>query len=60
MRTDPGWADYYRGEIVGDRIFMRRRGHRKGLGDAYVRNFVELVSEPPANSSCRSAKSRSC
>lgn len=45
MRTDPAWADYYSGEIAEDRIYMRRRGHRKGLGDAYVRNFVELVSE---------------
>ncbi|MGC4806564.1 3-oxoacyl-ACP synthase III family protein [Micromonospora sp. DT233] len=45
MRTEPGWADYYSGDIEDDRIVMRRRGHRKGLGDAYLRNFVELTND---------------
>jgi 3-oxoacyl-[acyl-carrier-protein] synthase-3 len=36
MRTDPDWADYYSGEISDDRVVMRRRGHRKGLAEAYV------------------------
>ncbi|MFF5175200.1 3-oxoacyl-ACP synthase III family protein [Micromonospora sp. NPDC000089] len=45
MRTDPEWADYYSGDIEDDRIVMRRRGHRRGLGDAYLRNFVELAND---------------
>jgi 3-oxoacyl-[acyl-carrier-protein] synthase-3 len=43
MRTDPSWADYYAGEIWDDRVLMRRRGHRRGLADAYVENFTTLV-----------------
>ncbi|WP_320068834.1 3-oxoacyl-ACP synthase III family protein [Micromonospora sp. RTGN7] len=45
MRTDPSWADYYSGDIEDDRVRMRRRGHRKGLSDAYLRNFVELTND---------------
>jgi 3-oxoacyl-[acyl-carrier-protein] synthase-3 len=45
MRTEPQWADYYSGDIEDDRILMRRRGHRRGLGDAYLRNFVELTND---------------
>jgi 3-oxoacyl-[acyl-carrier-protein] synthase-3 len=45
MRTDPGWADYYSGDIEDDRVVMRRRGHRSGLADAYVANFTELVND---------------
>lgn len=45
MRTEPEWADYFSGDIEDDRIVMRRRGHRRGLGDAYLRNFVELTND---------------
>jgi 3-oxoacyl-[acyl-carrier-protein] synthase III len=45
MRTDPAWAHYYSGDIEDDRVVMRRRGHRSGLGDAYLRNFVELTND---------------
>ncbi|WP_030491114.1 3-oxoacyl-ACP synthase III family protein [Micromonospora chokoriensis] len=45
MRTEPEWADYYSGDIEDDRVVMRRRGHRRGLGDAYLRNFVELTND---------------
>jgi 3-oxoacyl-[acyl-carrier-protein] synthase-3 len=45
MRTDPSWADYYSGDIEDDRVVMRRRGHRAGLGDAYLENFVALTND---------------
>ncbi|MCZ7460689.1 3-oxoacyl-ACP synthase III family protein [Streptomyces sp. WMMC940] len=45
MRTDGSWADYYAGELTGDRVVLRRGGHRKGLGEAYVRQFTSLVDE---------------
>lgn len=44
MRTDPGWSDYYSGEYVEFGAVVRRRGRRKGLREAYVRTFAELVS----------------
>jgi len=45
MRTDPAWADYYQGEHDEFQVFMRRRGRRKGLGDAYLANFTDLVEQ---------------
>ncbi|WP_306213843.1 3-oxoacyl-ACP synthase III family protein [Actinoplanes sp. RD1] len=45
VRTDPAWADYYSGDIEDDRVVMRRRGHRSGLGDAYLSNFVALTGQ---------------
>jgi 3-oxoacyl-[acyl-carrier-protein] synthase-3 len=45
MRTDPDWADYYSGEIWDNRVIMRRRGHRRGLAEAYITNFTALVND---------------
>ncbi|MDT9692487.1 3-oxoacyl-[acyl-carrier-protein] synthase III C-terminal domain-containing protein [Streptomyces sp. P9(2023)] len=45
MRTDGGWADYYHGELTGDRVRIRRAAHRRGLADTYVRQFTGLVHE---------------
>ncbi|MFJ7626107.1 3-oxoacyl-ACP synthase III family protein [Streptomyces sp. NPDC097595] len=45
MRTDPGWADYYRGEWREGRVVIRRGPLRRGLGAAYVENFTRLVDE---------------
>ncbi|MGV9315092.1 3-oxoacyl-ACP synthase III family protein [Streptomyces sp. NPDC003691] len=45
MRTDPSWCDYYTGVREGDRIVVRRRGRRDGLGDAYLENFAALTAE---------------
>ena len=45
MRTDPTWCDYYSGEYEEQRAVVRRRGRRKGLGDAYAQNFAALVEE---------------
>ncbi|MEV4947162.1 3-oxoacyl-[acyl-carrier-protein] synthase III C-terminal domain-containing protein [Streptomyces sp. NPDC053755] len=45
MRTDPSWADYYSGDLEDDRILMRRRGRRQGLGDAYLENFPARVGD---------------
>lgn len=45
MRTDPTWCDYYSGEYDEYRAVVRRRGRRKGLGDAYAQNFAALVDE---------------
>ncbi|MFF5974549.1 3-oxoacyl-ACP synthase III family protein [Streptomyces sp. NPDC012769] len=45
MRTDPSWADYYSGDIEDDRVLMRRRGRRQGLGDAYLENFPARVDD---------------
>ncbi|MFF9147945.1 3-oxoacyl-ACP synthase III family protein [Streptomyces sp. NPDC014861] len=44
-RTDPSWADYYSGDIEDDRVLMRRRGRRQGLGDAYLENFPARVDD---------------
>ncbi|MER8036467.1 3-oxoacyl-ACP synthase III family protein [Streptomyces hydrogenans] len=44
-RTDPSWADYYSGDVEDDRVLMRRRGRRQGLGDAYLENFPARVDE---------------
>ncbi|MBO1413479.1 3-oxoacyl-ACP synthase III family protein [Streptomyces sp. FH025] len=43
MRTDGSWADYYRGEHRPDGVVIRQEPHRRGLADAYVRNFRHLV-----------------
>ncbi|MFJ5829528.1 3-oxoacyl-ACP synthase III family protein [Streptomyces sp. NPDC093089] len=45
MRTDPSWADYYTGKHEGDRVVIRRKGDRDGLGEAYMENFVGLTTE---------------
>ncbi|MEV7282396.1 ketoacyl-ACP synthase III family protein [Streptomyces sp. NPDC093111] len=45
MRTDPSWADYYSGDVEDDRVLMRRRGRRQGLGDAYLENFPARVDD---------------
>jgi 3-oxoacyl-[acyl-carrier-protein] synthase-3 len=45
MRTDPSWADYYQGEHDDYQVFMRRRGRRQGLADAYLENFPALVDQ---------------
>ncbi|MFI5689742.1 3-oxoacyl-ACP synthase III family protein [Streptomyces sp. NPDC051636] len=45
MRTDPSWADYYTGTHEGDRVVVRRKGVRDGLGEAYSENFVALTAE---------------
>ncbi|WP_309235445.1 3-oxoacyl-[acyl-carrier-protein] synthase III C-terminal domain-containing protein [Streptomyces sp. TRM64462] len=45
MRTDPVWADYYKGEIRQDRVVIRRDGHRPGLATAYVDNFTALIDD---------------
>ncbi|GAA3181916.1 MULTISPECIES: 3-oxoacyl-ACP synthase III family protein [Streptomyces] len=45
MRTDGSWADYYAGEPADNRVVIRRAAHRKGLADAYVRQFTALVDE---------------
>ncbi|MBF9073296.1 3-oxoacyl-ACP synthase III family protein [Streptacidiphilus fuscans] len=45
MRTDPGWSDYYAGEYEEGRVRIRRGAHRKGLAEAYVRNFTDLIEE---------------
>ncbi|GHJ96593.1 3-oxoacyl-ACP synthase [Streptomyces sp. NE5-10] len=44
-RTDPSWADYYSGDVEDDRVLMRRRGRRQGLGDAYLENFPARVDD---------------
>ncbi|MFF8598421.1 3-oxoacyl-ACP synthase III family protein [Streptomyces sp. NPDC015232] len=44
-RTDPSWADYYSGDVEDDRVLMRRRGRRPGLGDAYLENFPARVHD---------------
>jgi 3-oxoacyl-[acyl-carrier-protein] synthase-3 len=44
-RTDPGWCDHYSGEHEEYRVVMRRRGRRKGLGDAYVEHFTALAGD---------------
>jgi 3-oxoacyl-[acyl-carrier-protein] synthase-3 len=45
LRTDPSWADYYQGEHDEFRVFMRRRGRRPGLGDAYLGNYQLLIQQ---------------
>lgn len=45
MRTDGSWADYYRGEHRPDGVVIRQEPHRRGLADAYVKNFGALVDE---------------
>jgi 3-oxoacyl-[acyl-carrier-protein] synthase-3 len=45
FRTDPSWADYYRGEQRDGRVVIRREPHRRGLAAAYVENFTALVGE---------------
>ncbi|MFF6773455.1 3-oxoacyl-ACP synthase III family protein [Streptomyces sp. NPDC012637] len=45
VRTDPSWADYYSGDVEDDRVLMRRRGRRQGLGDAYLENFPARVDD---------------
>lgn len=44
-RTDPNWCDYFVGDYHEGGVYTRRRGHREGLGDAYVANFAALTCE---------------
>src|SRR5829696_1749558 len=44
-RTDPSWCDYFVGDYHDTGVYTRRRGHRKGLADAYVANFAALTAE---------------
>ncbi|RCG27276.1 3-oxoacyl-ACP synthase [Sphaerisporangium album] len=44
-RTDPQWCDYFIGDYHDTGVYTRRRGHRKGLSDTYVNNFVTLVGD---------------
>jgi 3-oxoacyl-[acyl-carrier-protein] synthase-3 len=45
MRTDPSWADYYRGEHRDGQVTIIREAHRKGLAAAYVENFTALIDQ---------------
>ncbi|GGV52100.1 hypothetical protein GCM10010245_82050 [Streptomyces spectabilis] len=45
MVTDPSWCDYYTGVQEGDKVVVRRHGHRDGLGDAYMKNFGQLTAD---------------
>lgn len=42
-RTDPQWCDYFIGDYHETGVYTRRRGYRRGLGDAYVDNLATLV-----------------
>ncbi|MGW4476043.1 3-oxoacyl-ACP synthase III family protein [Nonomuraea sp. NPDC004354] len=44
-RTDPVWCDYFVGDYHETGVHMRRRGRRKGLGEAYVENLVALTEQ---------------
>jgi 3-oxoacyl-[acyl-carrier-protein] synthase III len=39
-RTDPQWCDYFIGDYHETGVYTRRRGHRDGLADAYVKHLV--------------------
>ncbi|MBT0772354.1 hypothetical protein KIH74_25645 [Kineosporia sp. J2-2] len=45
LSTDPAWADYYQGEHEEFQVFMRRRGRRKGLAEAYLTHLTALVGK---------------
>lgn len=42
-RTDPAWCDYFVGDWHEAGVYTRRRGHRRGLADAYVSNLESLA-----------------
>jgi 3-oxoacyl-[acyl-carrier-protein] synthase-3 len=52
-RSGPGWSEYWAGEFRKDwpgehrqgGIAFRRKGHREGLGDAYVDTYLSLVDD---------------
>ncbi|MEU1313390.1 3-oxoacyl-[acyl-carrier-protein] synthase III C-terminal domain-containing protein [Streptomyces cinnamoneus] len=45
MCTDPSWSDYYTGVRDGEKVVIRRNGHRDGLGDAYIETFTALTED---------------
>ncbi|ASW54771.1 3-oxoacyl-ACP synthase III family protein [Plantactinospora sp. KBS50] len=44
LLTDPSWSDYYQGELDDFQVLMRRRGRRPGLSDAYLTNYLAVLS----------------
>ncbi|MEV5980928.1 3-oxoacyl-[acyl-carrier-protein] synthase III C-terminal domain-containing protein [Streptomyces sp. NPDC052114] len=45
MVTDPSWCDHYTGVREGDKVVVRRHGHRDGLGEAYMEHFGALIGD---------------